>query len=176
VIIPSISTSSSRAPENALNEVNPVSNLIQEDSGSDISHDTDSGFNSGNMATSSLTDDELPSTEKELDQVTQPLATTTTSRTWNTEDSQPDSAYVTGPSPSRETSMASSSSHTPRTVKSNGGCVDLVIVVDKGKKQTSETERSVWRSGGSSFKRIAQKAFAKATEPGGFDAGALSRR
>jgi hypothetical protein len=51
-----------------------------------------------------------------------------------------------------------------------------VIVVDKGKKQTSETERSVWRSGGSSFKRIAQKAFAKATEPGGFDAGALSRR
>lgn len=175
VMISPTSTSPSWAPENVLDEAKPDSNLTQEDSGSDISHETDSGFNSGNMATSSLIGDELPPTEKELDQVIQPLATATTSSTWGTKDSQPDSAYVIGPFPSRETSMASSSSNTPRTVKNNDGCVDLATVVDKGKKPTSETEGSVWKLGGSSFKRMAQKAFAKPTELSGSDAETLSK-
>jgi hypothetical protein len=127
-----------------------ISGYPQDDSGSDTSHDTDSGVNDAPKPSSSMSSDEFPQGREKSGQIIPPLSAAAVAGTWSTKNSRQDSAYVTDPggdSPSRQISMeSSSSSNTPRTAKGVGETI-LGTHVDKGKRPASLNE-AVCHEGG----------------------------
>ena len=157
------------SPRNPCSEVlSPISSVIMEvvehvskeddtslptvpedDSSSETSDESETGFSNAGLPVGSITSDESPQIEKEPEQAMQPLSPgPSTTKTWASKASSHDSAYVTDPSPSRQISMTSStSSDVPRTAKKGHMFSFSRKLVDKGKgpasaKQTRDDKES----------------------------------
>jgi hypothetical protein len=100
----------------------PIPQVPEDDSSSHISNDSETGFTTEHLQTSSISSDESPRVEEDKDQVIiQRLTSSTAVEAQDILDSQQDSEYVTDGSPSNQPHPAPfSSSSTPRELNKDG--------------------------------------------------------